>query len=188
MVATVVPWDDLPIALSGSSSSTDSDRPTPPAHFRGVATFRRTGLPLTTGAILCLVVGISAWAFLFHGKTATNKPAGLTAVVSPPQQSVAVLPFLDLTEGMKDGEFADGMTEELITDSASCPACSCHPLLPRSTSRTNSYPSPISPGRSTSFMSSTEAYERRARGCGSLRGWFVLATGTSSGPEHTIGR
>jgi transcriptional activator of cad operon len=25
-----------------------------------------------------------------------------------------VLPFLDLTEGMKEGEFADGMTEELI--------------------------------------------------------------------------
>jgi transcriptional activator of cad operon len=25
-----------------------------------------------------------------------------------------VIPFLDLTEGMKEGEFADGMTEELI--------------------------------------------------------------------------
>ena len=31
-----------------------------------------------------------------------------------PQNSIAVLPFLDLTEGMKEEEFADGMTEELI--------------------------------------------------------------------------
>jgi len=30
------------------------------------------------------------------------------------QKSIAVLPFSDLTEGMKEGEFADGMTEELI--------------------------------------------------------------------------
>jgi TolB-like protein len=55
-------------------------------------------------------MGLSAWAFLLHGKTATNTHQ----VSSPPQQSPAVLPFLDLTEGMKDGEFADGMTEELI--------------------------------------------------------------------------
>ena len=31
-----------------------------------------------------------------------------------PARSLAVLPFLDLTEGMKEEEFADGMTEELI--------------------------------------------------------------------------
>ena len=30
------------------------------------------------------------------------------------QKSVAVLPFLDLTEGMHEEEFADGMTQELI--------------------------------------------------------------------------
>jgi TolB-like protein len=31
-----------------------------------------------------------------------------------PTKSIGVLPFLDLTEGMKEEEFADGMTEELI--------------------------------------------------------------------------
>ncbi len=36
------------------------------------------------------------------------------AIAAPPEQSIAVLPFLDLTEGMKEEEFADGMTEELI--------------------------------------------------------------------------
>jgi transcriptional activator of cad operon len=33
---------------------------------------------------------------------------------TPPQLSIAVLPLLDLTEGMHSEEFADGMTEELI--------------------------------------------------------------------------
>ena len=32
----------------------------------------------------------------------------------PPARSVAVLPFVDLSEGMVNEEFADGMTEELI--------------------------------------------------------------------------
>ncbi len=36
------------------------------------------------------------------------------ASAAPPQQSIAVLPFLDLTPGRKEEEFADGMTEELI--------------------------------------------------------------------------
>ncbi len=35
-------------------------------------------------------------------------------MVASSQRTVAVLPFLDLTEGMKQGEFTDGMTEELI--------------------------------------------------------------------------
>jgi TolB-like protein len=34
-------------------------------------------------------------------------------MTSPPK-SIAVLPFLDLTEGMNEEPFADGMTEELI--------------------------------------------------------------------------
>jgi TolB-like protein len=38
------------------------------------------------------------------------RDSGIHAAVS----SVAVLPFLDLTAGMKEEEFADGMTEELI--------------------------------------------------------------------------
>jgi TolB-like protein len=70
------------------------------------------------GAI-CL--GLSG-TFLFHGKLANNSPAASPIVTQQPQNSIAVLPFLDLTEGMKEEEFADGMTEELIDRLSKIPA------------------------------------------------------------------
>jgi len=58
----------------------------------------RTGLTLAAGALVCLTL---LGAFLFSGHP-------------QPQKSLAVLPFLDLTEGMSNETFADGITEELI--------------------------------------------------------------------------
>jgi len=130
MVATVGPWEDAPIALPDPPNGPGSDQLTVPAISARVAAYRRTGLLLATGAILCIVLGISAWALLLHGKPATNTREGSPAVVSPPQESVAVLPFLDLTEGMKEGEFADGMTEELIDKLSKLPGL----LVPSATS------------------------------------------------------
>jgi TolB-like protein len=52
--------------------------------------------------------------FLVLYKIANHSHSASAAVAPPPQNSIAVLPFLDLTEGMKEEEFADGMTEELI--------------------------------------------------------------------------
>jgi TolB-like protein len=46
--------------------------------------------------------------------TPVRHDSASAASVAQPARSVAVLPFLDLTEGMKNEEFADGMTEELI--------------------------------------------------------------------------
>ena len=43
----------------------------------------------------------------------SNDP-GSSAIVPQPQKSIAVLPFLDLTDAMNQEPFADGMTEELI--------------------------------------------------------------------------
>ena len=49
--------------------------------------------------------------YVYVGRIHSSVPR---ASAGPPQQSIAVLPFLDLTPGMKEEEFADGMTEELI--------------------------------------------------------------------------
>jgi transcriptional activator of cad operon len=73
-----------------------ADQPIAQTHGPGL----RGGLTRAAGAGLCLALVV---AFLFRGDIAPQ-----------PQKSIAVLPFLDLTEGMNHGPFADGMTEELI--------------------------------------------------------------------------
>jgi transcriptional activator of cad operon len=52
--------------------------------------------------------------YLLHARLGNGERIGGSAAAALPQESVGVLPFLDLTEGMHNEEFADGMTEELI--------------------------------------------------------------------------
>ena len=66
------------------------------------------------GAAACLALGIASLAYLFHGQSAKGRPASATITLQQPLRSIAVLPFLDLTEKMTEEPFADGMTEELI--------------------------------------------------------------------------
>jgi TolB-like protein/DNA-binding winged helix-turn-helix (wHTH) protein len=110
MVATVSPWADEPIAQSiaqtGSSQASDSEGP-----MRATRSRLRAGFMLAAGGALCLAVAV---AFLFHGKVANNNHSASPAIAPQPQKSIAVLPFLDLTEEMNQEPFADGMTEELI--------------------------------------------------------------------------
>src|SRR5262249_592618 len=65
---------------------------------------------IVVAAAICAALTVAL--FFLHGKTANDNSSSVAA--APPQSSIAVLPFLDLTEGMKEEEFADGMTEELI--------------------------------------------------------------------------
>jgi TolB-like protein/DNA-binding winged helix-turn-helix (wHTH) protein len=112
MVATVSPWADQSIAQTRSSRASDSEHPTPATTDAPTPGGRlRAGFMWAAGAALCLALVV---AFLFYGKVANNNHSASPAIVPQPQKSIAVLPFLDLTEGMKEEEFADGMTEELI--------------------------------------------------------------------------
>jgi len=107
MVAKVSPWTEPP-AIEGSPAP-DSEHSTPASETSGER--GRVGIIWATLIGLALVV---LFAFLFRAMFVNNNQAALTAVAAQPQKSIAVLPFLDLTEGMKEEEFADGMTEELI--------------------------------------------------------------------------
>jgi transcriptional activator of cad operon len=76
----------------------------------------------------------------------------LPAIAPSPQKSIAVLPFLDLTEGMRQEEFADGMTEELIDKPARFRTFAYLDPRPRFISRANKYLFPISRERCGSVM------------------------------------
>jgi transcriptional activator of cad operon len=115
MVATVGPWTDQPerpteappVSHAASTDATSRVEPSPPP--------RRKTIPVwAPAAFVCLAVVVTVSAILLHGKPANSNPAAATSIAPQPQKSIAVLPFLDLTEGMKNEEFADGMTEEMI--------------------------------------------------------------------------
>jgi transcriptional activator of cad operon len=97
MVATVSAFTDQPTSPPATTSPTPQPTPTPRSHNRGFQ---------LAGVLICLAL---AAAFLIRAHR------NASPVVAPKtERSIAVLPFLDLTEGMHQGEFADGLTEELI--------------------------------------------------------------------------
>ena len=142
MVAAVSPWTDQSVSQTGirmnaqtvartnaqadSSRASDTEYPapaTPDAPMLNAPTADArdvpkksgwrfgAGLAWAAGAALGLALVI---VFLFYGKAANNNHSASAAISPPPQKSIAVLPFLDLTDQMNQEPFADGMTEELI--------------------------------------------------------------------------
>lgn len=119
MVAAVEPWDSPALELPNQHPA---DGATPPRPGRSdppqlsmlpSATLPRSSSGTIRAATLLLIlvaVG-AAVALLLHERLNHRSAAAAT---TPPANSVAVLPFLDLTEGMKNEEFADGITEELV--------------------------------------------------------------------------
>ena len=102
MVAAVSPWPD-----QSDSNHSAPAIPHPPAQRRRF----REGFLWAGGVALCIALVV---AFLFRGKIAGNTGSAPPAFAQQPQKSIAVLPFLDLTDKMSHEIFADGMTEELI--------------------------------------------------------------------------
>ena len=125
MVATVSTWTEQSVAQTGTranvqrgaqtNAQTGSSRASDGEHSNPATTDAptpgprlRSGFTWTAGAALCLALVV---AFLFH---ANNNHSASPPIVPQSQNSIAVLPFLDLTEEMNQEPFADGMTEELI--------------------------------------------------------------------------
>ena len=110
MVATVSPWTDQSTAQPGSSPAFDTRHATPTTGSRLGGAFNWTSV-----AGICLAAMIAfLLVFLIRGKVANNNLSASPAIAPQPQNSIAVLPFLDLTDKMNEEPFADGMTEELI--------------------------------------------------------------------------
>ena len=93
LVAPVEPWDDA------------TARPESPPSNPG----RRIYLLASLAAALIAALVLGVW--IAGGASKNGEAAARTAA---PQTSIAVLPFLDLTDAMKHEIFVDGMTEELV--------------------------------------------------------------------------
>jgi transcriptional activator of cad operon len=97
MVAAVSPWVDLAAPQNGAA-------PKPLA--------RKDWTLPAAGAVIAVAIVL---AFFVYGRIGDPEHAAAAAGSAPLNNSVAVLPFLDLTSESMDQEFfADGMTEELI--------------------------------------------------------------------------
>ena len=107
MVAAVGTWPDpLAPGSPASASSSQADAATSP---RGRPRIRPGLMWAAAAAVLLL----AAASLVLHYRFAGHRQQSAIPAARP-QRSVAVLPFLDLTQGMRNEEFADGMTEELI--------------------------------------------------------------------------
>jgi transcriptional activator of cad operon len=129
MVAAVNPWADQSVTKVASQTNAQTDSPqakgnehptlalpnaaktTAPDAPKKSSLWLKAIFALATLGALCLALVV---ALLIHGKLA-NKNSSASASVAPQSpNSIAVLPFLDLTDAMNQEPFADGMTEELI--------------------------------------------------------------------------
>ncbi len=106
LIAKVGPWAEPPTHGPAKTRNLDQPLQTPAPSTKPA---KRYALLIATMACIALVAGYMSAGKLW--KSPSSVPVASAAL---PQKSVVVLPFLDLTEGMREEEFADGMTEELI--------------------------------------------------------------------------
>jgi transcriptional activator of cad operon len=110
MVAAVSPSADESVAGNGAARASHNGHSTSASSDKSASDGRgRTRILWAASAAVGLTLMV---ALLFYAKLANRQAA--PAFVTPPQKSIAVLPFLDLTDEMNEEPFADGMTEELI--------------------------------------------------------------------------
>ena len=108
MIAAVGPWQESPPQPAAMDPAPDEARTN-----AGGSVFSSRRIRIVAWTAIALVVAV-ALGFILHSRFVSDSRPAAVASSAPPQASVGVLPFLDLTEGMHNEEFADGMTEELI--------------------------------------------------------------------------
>jgi transcriptional activator of cad operon len=119
MIAAVAPWTEPAVSDNGAPESADPLDAPKKSSWRRILTF---AIAVATAFCLTLVA-----ASLLRDKFARNNRLRSSAATPLPQKSVAVLPFLDLTDDMSQEPFADGMTEELIDKLSKVPGLQVPP-------------------------------------------------------------
>ena len=103
--------DRIAMLLAGGEAARRPGRPAPA--MMPVAARRSFHWPAVAAvaAVIIAAIGWQAWRQLHSGKAGT---APVAAVAAAPDKSIAVLPFVDMSEKRDQEYFSDGLSEELI--------------------------------------------------------------------------
>jgi len=113
LVAPVSSWVDAPAVPEADSPATTSTETTaPPATAATGSAFLRSGIALIVALALLLAYLAADRFWLSKPVTAEHPATAATRAVA--DQSIAVLPFIDMSEKKDQEYFADGMAEEII--------------------------------------------------------------------------
>ena len=166
-------------SVTGSSlpSSRNSTR-TPPRPARATS---RTYVALAFGILLL------AGAVTYYLAARRDANSEAAAAVALPK-TIAVLPFLDLTDSMNEEPFADGMTEELIHKLSKVPGLRVPAPTASFYFKGKQLPvAEIAKSLRVSYVLDGSV-RKSARRCAWRRGWCGPMTAMSSGPKSTTGR
>lgn len=112
LVAPVTPLTVAPsVTLEPAHSAVEPLEP-PLAAGKAGSSWRRFAAVLFIA--LLIVVGFALVERLSRLKPVIGRPPATAVMTAVPDKSIAVLPFLDMSEKKDEGYFADGITEELV--------------------------------------------------------------------------
>jgi TolB-like protein/DNA-binding winged helix-turn-helix (wHTH) protein/Tfp pilus assembly protein PilF len=119
LVAPVAPWVDAPVVPEGEPPPLPATSiAATPADATNLSPSRRFGIALIVAAVVALALSYFVWLSKRNGMVEHARSA-LNSVVS--DKSIAVLPFVDMSEKKDQQYFADGMAEEIIDRLARVP-------------------------------------------------------------------